>query len=198
VGLSGRIAVSEWRFGPRDRLPREILVEGVLPRGARGALARHVYLSAHEIEVWMEADPLAELLAGIARQDVAATRVACRPGEGIVVTYTPDRLAAITQAIAPIFPALRLERVSLAPGEAPVACSREGERVELDQLPDVERSAIHLVAAIHAGDVRGGVVLAGFPGLPAPAGARTRWLDWATALATARQLQLIVASESRR
>jgi hypothetical protein len=131
----------------------------------------------------MEADPLAELLAGITRQDIAATRVECRRGKGLVASHTPDTLAAITLAIAPIYPGLRLERVSAAHGEAPVACFRERERVELDQLPEMERNAIHLAAAICAGGVRGGMVLVGCPEFPAPAGAPASWLEWATGLA---------------
>jgi hypothetical protein len=197
AGLAARTAVTEWRLCPGDRLPWEVLVEGALPRRARGDLGRHVHVDATEIDVWMEADPLAELLAGIARRDVAATRVACKQGVGIVAYHTPDTFAALTQAIALVFPTLRLERVSPTRGEAPVACFREGERVELDQLPDAERDAIHLAAAIHAGEVRGGVVLVGCPELPMPADAPTRWLDWLTALAATHDIQLIVAAEDR-
>jgi hypothetical protein len=197
AGLSRPLAVSEWRFGPQDALPRELVVEGALPWRGRADLARYLHVNGDEIGVWMEADPLAELLARIARRDVAATRVACRPGVGVIACQTPDTLAMITKAVAPMFPGLRLERVSAAQGEAPVACFRESARVEMDQLPEMERNAIHLAAAIHAGGVRGGVALVSCPELPAPPDAPTRWLEWATGLTTAHELQLIVAAEER-
>ena len=197
AGVSGRTAVSEWRFGPGDQLPRQIPVEGALPQGARADLGRYLWVDPNEISIWMGADPLAELLAGIARQDVAATRVSCRRCVGIVCWRTADTFAALNKAIAPVFPALRLERVACEPGEAPVACFRDGARVELDQLADAERKEIHLVAAVHAGEVRGGVVLAGGLGFPAPGAARERWLDWLATLATTREIQLVVAVERR-
>jgi hypothetical protein len=196
AGLAAPTAVTEWRFGPGDRLPREVLVEGALPQCVRGDLGRHVHVDVSEIDVWMEADPLAELLAGIARRDVAATRVACRPCAGIVGYHTPDTFAAITQAIAPVFPALRLERVSPARGEVPVACFREGERVELDQLPDAERDAIHLATRVTTARVRNGVVLVGRPELHVPRDAHRRWVAWLAGLVPSNQL-LVAPATSR-
>jgi hypothetical protein len=195
AGLVTRTTVTEWWFGPGDPLPREVLVEGSLPQRARAHLGRYAYIDASEIDVWMRADPLAELLAGIARRDVAATQVACQQGVGIVGYRTPDTFAVLTQTIAPVFPALRLERVSCARGEVPVACFRDGERVELDQLAGGERGAIHIAAALHTAKVRGGVVLIDRLGLHAPPQMHPQWLDWLAGLATGNQL--VVARAER-
>ncbi len=194
ASLSARTAVSEWRLGQGDRLPREVQVEGALPRRARADLGRYVFLDAKRISVWMEADPLTELLAGIARRDVGATRVYCRMGVGIVGASTPDTFTALNRLIARVFPALRLERVGCGQGEAPVACFRDGERVELDQLPEVERDAIHLAATIHTANVRDGVVLVDRPDLHVPHEARGQWLDWLAGLAGTNQLLLSASS----
>jgi hypothetical protein len=178
AGIAERTFSCEWRFGPGDELPREIEIAGAPTARARAGLARYVFLDANRSSVWMEADPLAELLAGIARQDIAATRVCCRAGVGIVASSTPDTFAAITRALAPVFPALRVERVACAPGEAPVACFRDGERVDLDQLVPAERDALYIAATVHTAKVRDGVVLVDRPDLRVPHEARGAWLDW--------------------
>ncbi len=195
AGLRVRTAASEWRFGPSDSLPRELHVEGALPQRVRASLGRYVLLHANRLSVWMEADPLAEVLAGIARSDVAATRVWCQQGVGIVASKTPDTFAEINRALAQVFPALRIERVDCAPGEAPVACFRGGDRTELDQLPEVERDAIHFAAEILTVRMRDGVVLIERPELHVPREARPRWLDWLAGLAGTNQL--VVASIDR-
>jgi hypothetical protein len=159
----------------------------------RASFARYVLLEANRLSVWMEADPLAELLAGIARLDVAATRVCCQQGVGIVAMNTPDTFARLNQAIAQVFPAVRIERVACAPGEAPVACFSGGELTELDQLPDVEREAIHLAAEILTAKLRDGVVLIDGPERHVPREARAQWLDWLAGLAGTNQL--VVASD---
>jgi hypothetical protein len=192
AGIAERTFSSEWRFGPSDELPREIEVVGAPPARARAGLARYVFLDANRSSVWMEADPLAELLAGIARQDVAATRVCCRVGVGMVASSTPDSFAAITGAIAPVFPALRVERVACAPGEAPVACFCDGQRVELDQLVPAERDALYVAATVHAARVRDGVVFIDRPELHAGRRARRPWLDWLAGLAGSNQLVVAV------
>jgi len=191
VGAPRGVFASEWRFGPFDDHPREVDVEGAPSRRARADLARYVFIDANQSAVWMggpEADPLAEALTGIVRRDVAGTRVCCREGVGIVGWSTPDAFAALNLAIAGVFPALRIERVARAPGEAPVACFRGGEQVELDQLAAAERDAIHIAAALHAARVRGGVILVDRPELHVPRDARTRWLDWLAGLAATNQL----------
>lgn len=182
-GGSAEATVSLGNSKSRERFP---------PR-ARPNLGRYVFLDANRISVWMEADPLAELLTGIARRDVAATRVCCQAGVGIVASSTPDTLAVLSRAIAPVFPALRLERVACAPGEAPVACFRDGERVELDQLPEVERDAIYLAATIHTARLRKCAVLVDRPQLHVPLKARADWLDWLAGLADTNQLFVAAA-----
>lgn len=188
AGLSVQTAISEWRFGRGDRLPRETHAEGALPLRSRADLGRYVFLDANRISVWMGADPLTEMLAGIARHDVAATRVCCRAGAGIVALSTPDTFAALNRAIAQVFPALRLERVACRQGELPVACFRDGQRVELDQLDEAERDAIHIAAELHTANVRDGVVLADRPDLHVPREARAGWLDWLAGRAAPNQL----------
>jgi hypothetical protein len=190
--LAVRTAVTQWSFGPGDRLPREAPVEGGLPRRARADLGRYAHIDASEIDVWMGADPLTELLAGIARRDVAATRVACQRSVGIVGYRTPDTFAVLNRTIASIFPELRLKRVSCVPDESPVACFRSGERTELDQLPEVERDAIYLAATIHTARVRNCVVLVDRPELHAPLKARAHWIDWLAGLADTNQLLVAV------
>jgi hypothetical protein len=197
AGVAERTLSSEWRFGPGDELPREIEIAGAPTARARAGLARYVFLDANRSSMWMEADPLAELLAGVARQDVAATRVCCREGVGIVASSTPDSFAAITRALAPVFPALRVERVACAPGEAPVACFRDGERVELDQLVPAERDALYIAATVHTANVRDGVVFIDRPELHAGRRARPPWLDWLAGLAGSNQLLVAVGFRGR-
>jgi len=84
--------------------------------------------------------------------------------------------------------ALRLGRVTWRSDEASVACFRDGERVELDQLPDMERDAVHLAAAIYTAKVRDGVVLVDRPELHVAREARARWLDWLAGLAATNQI----------
>jgi hypothetical protein len=192
ASLHARTAASEWRFGPSDTLPREIQVEGALPQTVRADLVRSIFLDAKRLSVWMDADPLAEVLAGIARRDVAATRVCCRQGVGIVAMTTPDTFAGLNKAIAQVSPALRIERVACALGEAPVACFRDGQRTPLEELPDVERDVIHLAAEILTARMRDGVVLIDRPELHVPREARARWLDWLSGLAGTNQLLVSV------
>ncbi len=75
-----------------------------------------------------------------------------------------------------------------------MACFRDGERVELDQLPEVERDAIHLAATIHTANVRDGVVLVDRPDLHVPHEARGQWLDWLAGLPGTNQLLLSASS----
>ena len=143
AGASSRTFTSEWRLGPHDELPRELPAEGARPPRVRVDVTRYAYLDANRSAVWMggpATDPLAEALASIVREDIAGTRVCCREGVGIVRWSTPDTIAALNPAIARVFPALRLARTACARGEAPVACFRGVERVELDQLADAERT----------------------------------------------------------
>ncbi len=192
AGVAERTFSCEWRFGPDDELPREVEVAGAPPARARAALARYVFLDANRSSVWMGADPLAELLAGIARQDIAATRVCCLVGVGMVASSTPDTFALLNRAIAPVFPALRVERVACAPGEAPVACFRDGERVELDQLVPAERDALYIAGTVLTAKVRDGVVFIDRPELHAGRRARRPWLEWLAGLAGSNQLLVAV------
>jgi hypothetical protein len=195
AGIVRRTAVSEWRFGLVDDLPREIQVPGMLPQTARAALHRYLYLDPTTISMWMEADPLAQALAGIVRQDVAATRVCCREGVGIVRTHTPNTLAVFSRAIARIFPAIRIERAACPPGETPVICHRNGKRVELDQLDGAERDALFIAVTIHTAKLRDGVVLVDRADLHVSREARARWLEWLAGLAPTNQL-FVTASEA--
>jgi hypothetical protein len=111
---------------------------------------------------------------------------------GIVASSTPDSFAAITRALAPVFPSIRVERVACAPGEAPVACFRDGERVELDQLVPAERDALYIAATVHTARVRDGVVFIDRPELHAGRRARRPWLDWLAGLAGSNQLLVAV------
>jgi hypothetical protein len=194
VGAPRQTLTSEWRFGPGDDVPREVRDDdmcGGLPRHARAELATYCYLGAsrHIAQPGAaEADPLAEMLAEIARRDVLATRAYCRVGVGLVGWSTPDTLVEITQTVARIFPSLGLERVACSRGEAPVACSREGRRVELAQLAEDERDAIHIAAALATASAREGVVLIDRPKLPASRAARDQWLDWLVGVAESNQL----------
>jgi hypothetical protein len=196
AGIAERTFSSEWRFGPGDELPREIEVAVAPPARARAELARYVFLDANRSSVWMGADPLAELLAGIARQDVAATRVYCLVGVGMVASSTPDTFAVLNRAIAPMFPALRVERVACAPGESPVACFRDGEQVELDQLVPAERDALYVAATVHTANLRDGVVFVDRPELHVPRDAHRRWIAWLAGLVPTNQL--IVATATSR
>jgi hypothetical protein len=194
------VLTSEWCFGPGDELPREVRVDGAdgaLTRHTRADLAAYCHLDANRSSVWMggpEADPLAEILGAMARRDVGATRVSCRKGVGIVGWRTPDSFAALNRAIAAVFPDLRLERVPCAPGESPVACFRDGEPVELDQLAEGERAAIHIAATLHVAKVRRGVVLIDRAELHVPRELHPRWLDWLGELAGNNQLIVTTAS----
>jgi hypothetical protein len=191
AGLSGRTMIAEWRFGPADELPREIHVEGSLSRGARADLARYVHLDGNRSAVWMgdlEADTMASALAQLAERDIAATQVWCRPGVGIVAWKTPNALAELTRAIAPILPTLRLARVACDRGSMPLACFRGEQRVEFDDLDDAERDAIYVVAALHSARVREGVVLIDNPELRVPSADRARWRTWLAGLAVGNQL----------
>jgi hypothetical protein len=98
----------------------------------------------------------------------------------------------LNRAIAPVFAALRVERVACAPGEAPVACFRDGERVELDQLAPAERDALYIAATVHTAKVRDGVVFIDRPELHAGRRARRAWLDWLASLAGSNQLLVAV------
>jgi hypothetical protein len=140
-----------------------------------------------------DADPLAKMLAAMARRDVLTTRVYYRTGMGIVGSRMPDTFAVLSRAIAGVFPELRLERVSSAPGHVPVACFRGEERVGLDQLADAERDAMYIVGQLHEAHVRDGVVLVDRPELYAPGEARGRWLEWLSGLAGTNQLFLAMA-----
>ena len=139
-------------------------------------------------------DPLAKALTEIVRRDVAATRAVCRPGVGLVATKTPDTLAELNRAIAPILPMLRLERVGAGRGGLPVACFRGEQRVELDQLDDAERSALQLVAALRTEDVDDGIVLVARPELHVPREALGLWLDWLAGLVPRNQMFVMLAS----
>jgi hypothetical protein len=204
AGSLRRTLTSEWCFGPGDELPREVRVEGVegaLSQHTRADLADYCHIDANRSPTWLGgpgADPLVEMLAGIARRDVAGTRVFCQEGVGIVGLHTPDTFATLNRAIAGILPALRLERVGCGRGGVPVACFRVGERVELGQLGNAERDAIHIAAAIHVARVRNGVVLVDRPELHVPRGAHVRWLNWLAGLAGSNQLFVAVAARADR
>jgi hypothetical protein len=198
--MLGRTAFSEWRLGPLDGLPREIPVEGALSRHARADLARYAHLDANRSTVWVggpAADPLAEALARSAARDVAATRVRCRLGVGPIAWETPDSLAALSRAVAPVLPALRLARIACPRGGMPVACYRGEQRVELGELADVERDALHVVAALHAANVRDGVVLIDSPELHVPRAEHACWLTWLAGLTVGNQL-FVAPSQGRR
>jgi hypothetical protein len=139
------------------------------------------------------ADPLVEALTGIVRRDVAATRAYCRLGQGLVGTKTPDTFSELNRANARILPGLRLERVACGRDERPVACFRGEQRVEVDQLDDHERDAIHIVATLHAAKVRDGVILVDRPEQHVQREARARWLDWLAGLAHNNQLFVAAA-----
>ena len=200
AGAPRRTFTSEWRFGPGDDVPREIKVDGVdgaLSRYTRAGLAKYSHFDANRSSVLLggpDADPLAEVLAVIARRDVAATRVLCQEGVGDVAWSTPDTFVALNRAIASVFPSLRLTRVACARGEAPVVCYRDGVRVELGRLAEAERDAIHIAAGLVTTNMRDGMVLVERPELHVPRKAHVPWLDWLASVATTNQL--IVATEN--
>jgi hypothetical protein len=194
----GRTAVMEWRFGPGDPLPRQLQAGGASSASACAALARYVHLDANRDAIWMggpAADPLAKRLTAIVRRDVTATRAVCQPGVGLVALETPDTFATLNRALAALLPTLRLERVRRGRGARSVACFRDDQRVELDQLADAERDAIHIVAALHAARVRDGVVLVdGRELLHGPIQEHARWLGWLAGVAASNQLFVAATS----
>jgi hypothetical protein len=190
-GGCSRTLTSEWRFGPGDELPRELMAGGAPAARVRVALTRSVHLDANRSSVWLggpAADPLAEALAEVARRDVVATRAFCRPGVGLVRATTPDTFAHFNRVIAPILPGVRLERIACGRGERPVACFRGEQRVELDELAGIERDAIHIITALHLANVRDGVILVDGADLHVPREAHAPWLDWLVTVAATNQL----------
>jgi hypothetical protein len=193
----GRTLTLEWRFGPHDDLPCESQAEGAASRLARADLARYVHVDANGTTMW-KGGPVAmtmvEALARIAERDIAATRACCYLGVGLVALKTPNELAELSRALAPILPTLRVERIPCSRGERPVACFRGEQRVEPDQLAEVERDAIRIVTALHTANVRDGVVLVDRPELHVPLEDHGLWLTWLAALAAGNQLFVAPAS----
>ena len=201
IGASDLTVTSEWRLGPTDQQPREVLVgEARSLRLAGPAAASYAYVDANRSACWVggsEADPLAEALRNIVTADAEPRAMGGRRDAGGVTTNEPSALARLNATIGQLFPDLRLVRVACPPGGMPVGCFRANLRLEFDQLANPEREALYLVAALQAARVRDGIVLVDLPDLHLYSHDDERWLRWMAGLTATNQLFAVTASPKR-
>ena len=200
VGASDRTVTSEWRLGPTDQQPREVLVgETRSLCRADPAVASYAYVDGSRSACWVggtAVDPLAEALRNILTAD-AEPRASGRRSMGRVATHEPSALARLNASIRQIFPDLRLVRVACPPGGMPVGCFRAKLRLQFNQLTNPEREALYLVAALQAARVRDGIVLVDLPDLHLYSHDDERWLRWMSGLTATNQLFAATASPKR-